>query len=612
MRLFAVAALVSLVGCIDLSMLRAFDCDGGVCGAVATGGGEATGGGVATGGGGATGGGVATGGGDATGGGIATGGGAGASCTGVSCGAHASCVENGASYTCVCDSGYEGTPTIAAPASCDDTNECLFTNCGTNTSCANIPGSWQCGCAAGYVGATVTGGTTTCTAATYCLSSTPCGANATCVELMGGYACRCDDGFTGATTTGAPATCVEVPPFTVLGSVSVAGASWSVGLSAAVDAGATLVAVASAGGAAVFNPPSVSDSRGNVWYLIDQDASFGRGVAIYTAQLTNPLQAGDSVSSALSFASAGALWVARVDRHVNRATSSTYTGAASTQLALSTSVPPGEELLAVGAFVSNASVAYAASPPGFGDFAFTHSDMSGLVQARVVPPSTAPVTLSATASPSTSPRGVIATFSSAAPVAPTNFALVHSANNRSFTTSWTMGRGNGGAAGCQLQFFRTGTWVTVGTANCDANRSPTATSLPSSISAWSTMGVRVRRVSDNAVLHTFSSPLTCTPVSGATTPTPSIDEDCDGVWDDKSCVNYAWTADVVVTSCPTAAGTNALACDATTDGNLRFTASSAQTPAVAYSTSTTTSTCVDGGANSAQRWTCVGSGCSWF
>lgn len=129
---------------------------------------------------------------------------------------------------------------------------------------------------------------------------------------------------------------------------------------------------------------------------------------------------------------------------------------------------------------------------------------------------------------------------------PTGFSLSHTANNRLFNVSWSAGSGNGGASGCKLQHtVNGGTFTDIsGTFNCDANVSTTV-SLPSSSTWWaggvanlwgSSGGVSVRlvRVSDSSVLHTFTQKLTCSAgTSTSTTPTPDVDEDCQKGWDNQ-------------------------------------------------------------------------------
>ncbi len=130
-------------------------------------------------------------------------------------------------------------------------------------------------------------------------------------------------------------------------------------------------------------------------------------------------------------------------------------------------------------------------------------------------------------------------------VAPTGLSLVQTANHRNFTVSWTAGSGNGGAGGCKLQFLKQGTtWTDLVTGlNCDASTSGLAENLPADGwnggSAWASISVRLVSTGSSSQIASFASSLTCSVISGSTSSTPTIDEDCDNNWDNTTSVT-AW------------------------------------------------------------------------
>jgi hypothetical protein len=127
---------------------------------------------------------------------------------------------------------------------------------------------------------------------------------------------------------------------------------------------------------------------------------------------------------------------------------------------------------------------------------------------------------------------------------PTNLVLTQplGTNNKSFSVSWTGGSGNGGAGGCKLQFFASGsTWTDITSAtnlNCDATLSTTAYNLNADgwKVNWGGTQVRVLRVSDSVALGTFGTTLACSWKPGSTDKDSSknIDEDCDGNWNNTT------------------------------------------------------------------------------
>jgi len=128
---------------------------------------------------------------------------------------------------------------------------------------------------------------------------------------------------------------------------------------------------------------------------------------------------------------------------------------------------------------------------------------------------------------------------------PTSLSLSHSTRSKSFSVSWTAGANNGGAGGCRLQFFGYGnsgayTWTDITSAtsvNCDANSNSASYDLNAdtwTYNNWNGTPIRLVRNSDSVAMGNFPQTLSCSVIAGSLdTPTPTIDEDCNGYWDDK-------------------------------------------------------------------------------
>lgn len=125
--------------------------------------------------------------------------------------------------------------------------------------------------------------------------------------------------------------------------------------------------------------------------------------------------------------------------------------------------------------------------------------------------------------------------------APSWLQLNHTPGNKTFTFSLNAGSGN--AESCKLQYHKNNTtWTNInGTIyNCDSDILSQSVTLPGDgwNGTWSSLWVRILRVSDNEVIGSFQENLTCNVSSGSVSATPNIDEDCDGLWDDNAEV---WT-----------------------------------------------------------------------
>ena len=137
------------------------------------------------------------------------------------------CNDTFGSFTCTCNTGYEGNGT-----QCEDLNECVLADlvctnstynvsanvttngswtmmleemfsrtcrdvpvhdCDINATCTNGPGSFTCSCNAGYIG-----NGTDCEDLNECDDNTTCPTNAFCYNTVGSFYCECDRGYTGS------------------------------------------------------------------------------------------------------------------------------------------------------------------------------------------------------------------------------------------------------------------------------------------------------------------------------------------------------------------------------------------------------------------------------
>ncbi len=121
---------------------------------------------------------------------------------------------------------------------------------------------------------------------------------------------------------------------------------------------------------------------------------------------------------------------------------------------------------------------------------------------------------------------------------PTALSLSHASRSKTFTVSWTAGKGNGGVASCKIQFLNSASvWTDLLTVNCDeAGASVGTVTLPNDGwygGNWSSVNIRLVRNSDSLVVGVLGN-LTCSATAGSASSTPSIDEDCNNYWNNSA------------------------------------------------------------------------------
>lgn len=110
------------------------------------------------------------------------------------CGPHSTCVAQGDTFACVCQSGFSSIYIDDSRVVCEDIDECSIGthNCDTNADCYNHEGGFQCRCRDGYEGNGLT-----CNRISQCRDRN-CDPNAQCIDNPGEEAvCLCNAGYTG-------------------------------------------------------------------------------------------------------------------------------------------------------------------------------------------------------------------------------------------------------------------------------------------------------------------------------------------------------------------------------------------------------------------------------
>ena len=543
-------------------------------------------------------------------------------CPTASCGANAQCTNTPGTFICSCDPNFFGPLVTGGPTVCSMTDRCSGVNCGANAACTSGVADYTCTCNAGFAGASTMGAPASCSDRNECASPGACGANAVCTNSVGSYACACMTGFNGSPTVGMPATCTA--GVVVLGTAVVTGGSVPFVLSRSVAASERLVLVVIS---SINTLSLVSDTRGNTWVRLVNNSSCGTcgNAELWTSRLTTALQSGDTVSAFVN--SSSALWLGHVGAYVSIDATGTYNGNNTPIpfITTSTAVIEPDELL-IGALVTRSFTTLNLDGGGFvEELSLDGGQLSGVIGTRIATGLSGQQTFAARANPAQRFSGVLATFYNVPPALPTALSLTHTPNNRAFAVSWTGGRGNGGSGGCSVQVqLASGMWTSVATTlNCDADTVGRAVNLPFATNwygtNWTTVPVRLVRSSDGVVLGTFPSNLTCAVRPASSTATPTIDEDCDGSWDDHICNTYTWVSGMVFattfTACTNATDTTATKpCSVTNELENRYTEgmSTAISPASVFSSNSYgTATACTGPFTGATQWTCTPSNCTY-
>jgi hypothetical protein len=584
---------------------------------------------------------------------------------GMPCGAIATCSNTAGSFRCTCPRGYTGEAAGMA-ATCLDVNECDSTSCGANAMCTNTPGSFQCACQQGFTGQVVTGGPTICTNMTgvcagvscganasctvstngssqcacnpgftgptmsgqptcvdvnECGTPAACGANTVCTNTSGSYACECANGFMGAATQGTPTTCTPTGVVTLGTDQSTNMRSPMVTLTRGVGSGEHLVL----GYFGANSPSAVTDSRSNVWTRVVNNSACGScaSASIWVSKVRDggSLLPGDTITVPVN---SGAIWVANAGPYgspdvIGTATSGPQLTTGPFVTSSSAVTEPIE--LVVGVITTENATTLALDAGAFDVGLAVNQGVSGIIGSRFSRAWSGTVTYAATASSAHRFSGVVASFYAVQQRDPSMLSLTHTANARGFTVSWSGGRSNGGNNGCaiQVQLFD-GSWSSVTSGNCDADTSARAVTLPLAAnwygSAWSSIPVRLMRVSDQAVIGTFTTRLTCSMRASSSTATPTIDEDCDSDWDDRVCASYFWVPGMVYgtgfAACTNGTTTTTKPCAAANELENRYTVGMTNmgSPAQAFSSDGVGTGC-QGSFVGAVEWTCTPSGCTF-
>ncbi|MEF2175162.1 MAG: thrombospondin type-1 domain-containing protein [Candidatus Absconditabacteria bacterium] len=121
---------------------------------------------------------------------------------------------------------------------------------------------------------------------------------------------------------------------------------------------------------------------------------------------------------------------------------------------------------------------------------------------------------------------------------PYDLTMDHLSNSKTFKVSWK-GLVNGATTNnCKLQYLKDNSvWTDLITGlNCDNDLVDRAVNLPSTdlwTNSFHNTKIRVFSISNSKIIE-FENKLQCLVMSGSTTVTPNIDENCNGKWDDQT------------------------------------------------------------------------------
>ncbi len=383
-------------------------------------------------------------------------------------------------------------------------------------------------------------------------------------------------------------------------------------------------------------PIRVSDTGGNTYSLVAGDSTASGGVAIFASQILSTLIDGDD-NFIIDFGDGtvpggGAVWgiVAQNINLLDQSASGHFDGTqAASSLTVATAPISSSAELVVGVMetactspatlVMDGGLNEAAQDNGFSGVAsFDVLSATGLSGSQQLDG-----TVSGASNCEMS--GAIAAFYKGQAAAPTNLSLSHVDNTQSLTVSWTGGHGNGGVNGCMLEYQDIDNSLhPFARVDCDQTVSNLPVSLPSTdgwVQTWaSPRGVDLVRW-DHNIQGYFSQALGCTPRAGSPTPTPTIDENCNGIWDDSVCTSVDWVLEQVLSpsfnACWYSNCTSSVACTPQTVDNYRYTPGqgTSQDPSAAYSCQEASTGCAgpdpDGGPPGAVEWMCLPTNCTY-
>ncbi len=382
----------------------------------------------------------------------------------------------------------------------------------------------------------------------------------------------------------------------------------------------------------------VSDSAGNDYYMVADDGTASGGVAIFVGRLNSSLLAGDDTINVYfgdgTDPGGGAVWALFTQ-------SVTMLDAAAASHSNNTNHVPSTSITETGQLVGNSDLVVGTVETACTSPSTIAVDGGGLIEAdqesnastvasfdysTAVGQAGQQMLLQATVTNGTHCQmsGAVAAFYTGPQANPSNLSLTHVNNSQQLTVSWTAGQGNGGINECILEYQDVdSSWNFFDAVDCDQTFSNLAVNLPGDgwVGSWTTpRTVRLTRW-DGVVMGYFPQTLVCTPMSGSPNPTPTIDEDCDGVWDNSVCPGFAWTLQNTYSNFQACSNTIDTSpgspCIAQTVNAIRYTAGTGTSlnPSATWSSDGANATCPgpdpDGGPPGTVEWQCLSVTCSY-